>query len=210
LAVPADATAAAAWHAFNQAALGFEPQAADSDLDTWHAFLQHRYRTIDALASAYGITFGSFDDVHLPGSVPADGAPVRDWYDFETVVLATGRAAHRFTVLLPVPVGESAADSPSDQQRRDLATRVVELQKPAHTVFDVRFYWDAFRLGEARLGEGTSVGLGSRSPQLLQPVVLGAAHAGEGYLGGDPPARLTQPPSFGRRPPAPDFEQETT
>jgi phage tail-like protein len=210
LAAPGDAPAAATWRAFNDAVLGFQPSATSGDLDAWDAFLQRRYRTLDALSSAYGQTFETIDDVALPEALPADGAPLRDWYDFETVVLAMGRAAHRFTVLLPVPVGESAADAASDQQRRDLATRIVELQKPAHTVFEVRFYWDAFRLGEARVGEGTSVGLGSRSPQLLQPVVLGTQHVGEAHLGGDPPQRLTQPPSFGRRATASESEQETT
>jgi phage tail-like protein len=210
LGAPGDPDEAAAWHAFNEQALGFEPAATASDLDTWHAFLLRRYRTLDALSSAYGVTFASIDDVDLPASLPGDAAPLRDWYDFETVVLAMGRTAHRFTVMLPVPVGESAADSASDQQRRNLAQRIVELQKPAHTVFDVRFYWDAFRLGEARLGEGTAVGLGSRSPQLLRPVVLGVGHVGENPLGGEGPARLTEPPSFGRRPTASDSEQETT
>jgi hypothetical protein len=210
LSAPSDAGDAAAWHAFNQQALGFEPAATADDLDTWHAFLLRRYRTLNAVSSAYGVTFTSVDDLGLPTSLPGDGAPLRDWYDFETVVLAMGRTAHRFTVMLPVPLGDSPADSAGDEQRRDIAQRIVELQKPAHTVFDVRFYWDAFRLGEARLGEGTAVGLGSRSPQLLRPVVLGTGHVGENYLGGDAPAGLTEPPSFGRRPTASDSEQETT
>ncbi len=84
-------------------------------------------------------------------------------------------------MLLPVRIGE---DAPADHEaRRALATRVVALQKPAHTVFDVRFFWSAFRVGEARLGHDTVIDLGSRSPALLTPLVLGRGHLGEERLG---------------------------
>jgi hypothetical protein len=49
-------------------------------------------------------------------------------------------------------------------------------------VFEVRFYWDAFRVGEARLGADTLIDLGSRSPLLLRPTVLDHAHLGENVL----------------------------
>ena len=102
--------------------------------------------------------------------------------------------AHRFTVLLPMELGERQAGEPDPSERRELARRIVELQKPAHTAFDVRFYWSAFRVGEARIGEGTVIGLGSRSPQLLRPAVLGAGHAGESVLAGPHgPLRPTDP-----------------
>ena len=67
-------------------------------------------------------------------------------------------------------------------RRIALAHRVVELEKPAHTTFDVRFYWDAFRVGEARLGLDTIADLGSRSPDLLVDAVLGASHLGASRL----------------------------
>ena len=105
-------------------------------------------------------------------------------------------AAHRFTVLLPVPVG--TADSGDEERRRALATRIVDLQKPAHSVYDIRFFWSAFRLGEARLGEDTIVDLGSRSPRLLADALLGTAHLGESQLGGSPPPVLRDRPSIGR------------
>ena len=76
----------------------------------------------------------------------------------------------------------------------------MSLQKPAHTVFDVRFFWSAFRVGEARLGRDTVVDLGSRSPALLLPFVLGRGHLGEDVLGGDAAPRLTEPASLGRQP----------
>ena len=39
-----------------------------------------------------------------PTSLPADGAPLLDWFQFESVVLPMQRKAHRFTVLLPWPL----------------------------------------------------------------------------------------------------------
>jgi hypothetical protein len=59
---------------------------------------------------------------------------------------------------------------------------VLELEKPAHTVFELRFYWAAFRLGAARLGSDTLVDLGSRAPQLMRPMVLGQGALAETHL----------------------------
>jgi phage tail-like protein len=206
----APAARAAEWHAFNHSVLGFEPTARrddPGDRARWRDFLARRYRSPRELATAYAIHAHDFGAVRLPTSLPPDGAPLEDWYRFETIVLATARLAHRFVVLLPARLDDDSPDHAADEARRRLAQRVVELQKPAHTVFGVRFYWSAFRLGEARLGEGTVIGRGSRSAGLLRPAVLGRDHVGESRLGGDPPPRLTRPPSFGRRP---DSEEETT
>ncbi|WP_326938660.1 phage tail protein [Archangium violaceum] len=87
--------------------------------------------------------------------------------------------AHRFTVFIPVPreVTEEQLDTLLARARR-----VVELEKPAHTVFDVRFYWAMFRVGEARLGVNTPVSLGSRAPEARRAVVLGRAHLAEAFL----------------------------
>ena len=89
--------------------------------------------------------------------------------------------AHRFTVLLPVPA--SLAFNPQEHQTRlALAQRIVDLEKPAHTVFDVRFYWAMFRVGEARLQLDTVIDQGSRAPQLLPSLVLGEGFVGASYL----------------------------
>jgi phage tail-like protein len=193
---------AAVWNAFVLATLGFVPTSSP-DLTLWTAFLARRYGTIAALDAAYGVTGSarhtSFGDVEYPTAVPTDGAALRDWFQFEAVVLPMRRNASRFTVLLPVPTTDDP-NAPTNDQRRAIAQRVLDLHKPAHTTYDIRFFWSAFRVGEARLGEDTLIDLGSRSPLLLQPAVLGSRYVGESTLGGDPPPILTDPPSVGRNP----------
>jgi hypothetical protein len=70
------------------------------------------------------------------------------------------------------------------ERRLQLARRIVELEKPAHTVFDVRFYWALNRIGEARLGLDTLLDAGSRAPQLLPDAVLGRVYLGASFAGG--------------------------
>jgi len=147
----------------------------------WQDFLARRYRRVGALNSAYGTTWTGFEVVGLPGELPQDGVSLNNWFQFETVVLRMQGTAHRFTVLLPVPA--SLAFSPEEHQTRlALAQRIIELEKPAHTVFDVRFYWAMFRIGEARLQLDTVIDQGSRAPQLLPSLVLNEGFVGESYL----------------------------
>jgi hypothetical protein len=118
----------------------------------------------------------------LPESLPADGAPLQDWFQFEGLVLPMLAAAHRFTVLLPAPA--TAVFNLNEHQRNmELARRIVELEKPAHTVFEIKFYWAMFRLGESRLGRDTLLDRGSRSPQLAPEMILGWSYLGESWLG---------------------------
>jgi len=173
------------WTQFAGATLGFIPSAATSDEVLWHDFLGRRYVQVGALNDAYKIQtsqgYSSFADVALPDQLPSDGPPLADWFQFEGVVVAMNRAAHRFTVLLPV----SSSTGLSDDERQgmiDLATRIVDLEKPAHTVFDVKFYWAFFRAGEARLGIDTLIGQGSRDPRLMPAMVLGRGYLAESYL----------------------------
>ena len=147
----------------------------------WQDFLARRYRRVGALNTAYGTAWTGFEVVALPGELPQDGVPLNDWFQFETVVLRMQSTAHRFTVLLPVPA--ALAFNPQEHQTRlALAQRIVDLEKPAHTVFDVRFYWAMFRIGEARLQLDTVIDQGSRAPQLLPSLVLGEGFAGASYL----------------------------
>lgn len=56
--------------------------------------------------------------------------------------------------------------------------RIIHLEKPAHTQFEVRRFWDAFRIGEIRLGMDTVVGPESR----FAPIVVGQHYLADGYL----------------------------
>ncbi len=175
-----------AWQAFAERTLGFVPAPATAPVvRAWRAFLSRRYPNSAAYSAAYGLTgagvLTDFDDALPPAELPPDGPPLQDWFAFGSVVLPMRRRAHRFTVLLPATGDEDAA-----YELRGRAERIVALAKPAHTIFDVRFFWAAFRLGEARLGEDTLISLGSRAPELLGPAVLGRRALGESYLGGQP------------------------
>jgi phage tail-like protein len=172
------------WQAFVREVLRIDPPAS-LDAAVWRRFLAARYGPIAELHRAWGLAgsqrFASFDAIPVPTTLPPDGPPLRDWFEFVGVVLPGRRAAHRFTVLLPVPPSGSPR---SPDEHRAIAERVVELQKPAHTRFDVKFFWAAFRVGEARLGEDTLIDLGSRDPRLRPQIVIGTDHVGEGTLAG--------------------------
>jgi phage tail-like protein len=165
----------------------------------WQDFLARRYRRIKSLNTVYGTRWAGFEFVPLPDELPLDGAPLADWFQFESVALRMQRAAHRFTVLLPVPL--SLAFNPEEHQRRmDLSRRIVELEKPAHTVFDVKFYWAMFRIGEARLALDTVLAEGSRAPQLLPEMILDQGFVGESYLGAPVPENACDRFIMGRDP----------
>jgi hypothetical protein len=78
-------------------------------------------------------------------------------------------SAHRFSVLVPEGLSPEEAA---------MVERIVKLEKPAHTRFDIRRYWDYFRVGEVRLGLDTVLGKSGR----FVPMVLGHDYLGEGYL----------------------------
>lgn len=87
--------------------------------------------------------------------------------------------AHRFTVLLPTPDRELLLrDHEHAERLRARVRRVVEAEKPAHTVFDVVFADQWFRPGEALVGIDSMVGAPDRAgaPELiLDRGVLGEA-----------------------------------
>ncbi|HEY2031765.1 MAG TPA: phage tail protein [Myxococcales bacterium] len=186
-------TNGAFWESFSQSVLGFVPQAGAFEQRAFRNFLARRYRRPSAFAAAWGETIAGFDDtgLSLPTELPRDGAPLRDWYQFFAIAVACARLAHRFTVLLPVPAREAFAVD-LHQQRRQLATRIVNLEKPAHTLFDVKFYWAMFRIGAARLGVDTLLDKGSRAPELMPPVVLDQAFLAESRLSTVPPERAVE------------------
>jgi len=151
----------------------------------WRDFLARRYRRIERLNDAHQTAWPAFDVVALPDQLPLTFAAQTDWLQFERQLLAVVRTAHRFSVLLPVT---TVTEDPFEADRRlKLAQRIIELEKPAHTVFDVRFYWALNRIGEARLGIDTLLDVGSRAPQLLPDAILGRAYVGESFVGGPKP-----------------------
>jgi len=158
---------------------------ASMDRRRWRDFLAGRYRRIGRLNAAYAADWTDFDQVSLPDHLPQGETAMIDWFQFESRLLPIARSAHRFSVLLPMTTsGEAAFDT---ERRLVLARRIVALEKPAHTVFDVRFYWAMNRLGEARLGLDTQIGQGSRAPELIPPAVLGAAYLGASFIGPNGP-----------------------
>jgi phage tail-like protein len=176
---PSAESAARLWRQFARDVLGFVPSATSADERAWQAYLARRYTTATALGIAYGVVASSLE-LPLPDRLPADGAPLDDWYQFESIVMQMRRTANRFSVLLPVPPG-----SDTDERRLErlaLVQRVVDLEKPAHTVFDVKYYWALFRVGDARIGEDTLLDRGGRSPDLLPPLTLGRSHLAESLL----------------------------
>ena len=197
---PTDAQESATWTQFSTTTLGFVPSSSNSaTLQLWQDFLARRYRRIKSLNTVYQTSYAGFESVPFPEQLPFDGAPLADWFQFESVVLRMQRAAHRFTVLLPVPL--SLAFNPAEHQRRmDLSRRIVALEKPAHTVFDVKFYWAMFRIGEARLALDTVLAEGSRAPQLLPELVLDQGFVGESYLGAAVPENACDRFIMGRDP----------
>lgn len=153
----------------------------------WQQLLQGRYRRIRPLNEAHGTQWRDFDEIALC-ALPAATAKARaDWSIFAGTLLPMQQAAHRFSVLLPVRPGEPT-DTATLARREALARRIIALEKPAHTIFDVRFYFAANRVGEARLGVDTAIGAGSRAEELVPPALLGRAYAGESFIGAGLPA----------------------
>ncbi len=172
------------WTVFSRDSLGFVPDRTAASTSQWRAFLENRYGNPKALNSAHRTTYAAFDQALIPDQLSSNPSVLRDWYDFFRLARPIASTAHRFTVYLPVGVGDSF-NTQAQLQKLALVRRVVELEKPAHSVFDVRYFWNAFRLGEARLGRDTIAGLGSRAPELMRPMTLGLASIGSAFLAAD-------------------------
>jgi len=155
--------------------------------ERWQDFLARRYRNIARLQEAHQASWPGFDLVALPDVLPGTSAAQTDWLQFERQLMAMHRTAHRFSVLLPV-TGVTEDPFGLDERLRR-ARRIADLEKPAHTVFDVRLYWALNRIGEARLGIDTLLNAGSRAPELIPDAVLGRAYIGASFVSGPNPPR---------------------
>lgn len=148
----------------------------------WRDLLAGRYATVMELNRAWDSDWPSFEAIPLPDTLPTRPASLRDWLDFEGALVPMHTAAHRFSVLIPRRA--AAFDPAAEEQAIRLAERIVALEKPAHTVFDVRMFWAMNRIGEARLGRETEIGDGSRATQLIPAAILGRSFAGASFVGG--------------------------
>ena len=115
-------------------------------------------------------------------------------------VFRPGQDLYRFGNRVVINRFSQRSDDTDDSRRARLGIvqRVVELEKPAHTVFDVKFYWALFRLGEARLGDDTLVDRGGRAPDLLPPLRLGEGHLAESRLAAGHPQNVSDRLIVGR------------
>lgn len=171
---PVDAEQQTAWQAF--LADGLAPDL-KRWLARWQTFIARRYQRAShpAFVAAWG-NWPSFDLLPAPDQLPQNAAALADWTVFETRLEAMAQNAHRFSVLLPSsgPLADAAALA----QQINFAQRVIRLEKPAHTTFDVRPYWAMFRIGQARAGLDTLLGIGSRAPELAPQLIIGSGHVG--------------------------------
>jgi phage tail-like protein len=185
---PSQSAEASDWQTFLSQNLSF-PYAAVTDADEpgYEDFLARRYRQPADVNLAYGLTGGSalasFPDVLaklwkgiLATALPAGGTFLQDWILFVSVVIPASRNAHRFSVVVPVKLTD---DVSTQLARRDLAQRVAQQEKPAHTDFDVKLYWAVFSAGLSRVGLETVVGPSSRFAALL----VGQGPLAASYLG---------------------------
>lgn len=163
--------------------LGFVALASHERL-LWQDHLRVRYVTIERLRAAHGAPWLDFAEIPLPDHLPQSERATRDWLIFEGQRLPKEVSAHRFSVLLPRARVDSSIDDEAALLAR--ARRIVEIEKPAHTRFDIRFYWAMNRVGEARLGLDSAIGQGSRAPELVPGAILGRAYAGASFVGGPP------------------------
>jgi phage tail-like protein len=180
------------WSSFSSSMIGLVPASPDPGSTLWTTFLQSRYGTLTALNTAYSANYAGFSDVPFPAALPRQPAPLLDWYQFQGTLLMQS-TAHQFTVFLPMPLSD-AQNTEAQRAKVDLVQRVVSLEKPAHTTFEVKFYWAFFRVGEARLGSDSVLDQGSRAPELMRPIVLGDSYAGSGYLSTQQPCQMRQRP----------------
>jgi hypothetical protein len=105
------------------------------------------------------------------GLALAAGDPTEVGSAIDDSIAAT---AHRFAVLIPETLSTDVTT---------MVSRIVDLEKPAHTDYEVRRYWDYFRVGEARLGIDTILGEDAR----FLPMILGQNALSQGYLAYPPP-----------------------
>ena len=157
----------------------------------WQDYLARRWRRISRLNAAWGTGWRSFDRIPSPLRLPSGSVALADWWRFEAQIVRALTPAHRFRIVLPLPADTGTLDFDELARRRAAVERAVALDKPAHTVAEIRFGFELFRVGEARLGHETRLEQGlARRPELAAltadsiwpPLVLGERDLGGGQL----------------------------
>ena len=160
--------------------------------------------TLPGLLAALRLTLDDAVDasVFSPQSDRPRGLRIAETFRTRTVdsvatsaagLAAMRAAAHRFTVQVPV-ASSAELNTEALQRRLGLARRLVELEKPAHTIYDIQLYWAMFRVGEGRLGEDSLIAQGSRAPQLMPPMILDQGYLAEGRLQAGYPQNVANRP----------------
>ena len=183
---PAVTRQAGDWETFLRAGLGFTyTPVGPEDLQDYRLSLARLYGQIHVLNDAYERTgsnrYTGFDNIPLPARLPDHPRELEDWIEFVSIVVPTLRNAHRFSVLIPTTTGVQSQGSALAERVR----QVVELEKPAHTTFDIKEFWALFRVGEARLGLDTLIDQGSRLAPLIlssSPTASMGSYLSQGYL----------------------------
>lgn len=181
---PSKEAVARDWDAFRQTGLSFTYTAVRADdvgaQESYQGYLAQRYRSVSALNESYRWTgadaISSFAEIGLPAELPSGAERLYDWVQFVSLILPTEEHAHRFTVL--VPTDTESDDLAALQERLGVVERIVELEKPAHTAFEVKPYWAMFRVGEARVGLDTVID----DRRGFMALLLGSSYLAEGYL----------------------------
>lgn len=142
----------------------------------WQGYLRRRWGRIEALRAAWSAQWPDFESIAPFEHIPVSEQAFRDWAIFETFLEPVLELAHRFRVLVPTT---GPLDDRADFERtKDHARRIVALEKPAHTVFDIQPYWALFRVGQARLGVDSALDEGSRSERFAPWIRIGTGRVG--------------------------------
>lgn len=177
--VPEDPVRAADWRAFVERSVAVPyAEVGPGDVELYRAFLERRHVRAERLSERYGASWERFADVPLPHAFPSSEPRLTDWMDFASLIVPVDRAGARFDVLVPVEAGTEEAEQ---ADRLAFVERLVEREKPAHTEFEVKPFWDLFRVGDARVGLDTVLDRGSRYLPLLLPGAVGAVTAGRSH-----------------------------
>lgn len=168
-------------------------------LARWQGYLRRRWGRIENLREGWSAAWEDFESVPPFDEVPESAEALRDWAAFETFLEPVQNLSHRFRVLIPTT---GPLDDRSDfERKRDHAKRLVSLEKPAHTSFDVQPYWALFRVGQARLGIDSSLDEGSRSDKFAPWLRIGSGQVGASRIfpGDLPDDRIRLEHAFGKK-----------